>query len=1382
MTHVHDRRLVELLGIWLMAILAILFAMMNSPLKTSAQGPVKTLSVNDVKPNVPSAVNGAWSYRSFVSNPDLTAQPNDLLFGSGTLDLTVANTNELTGTLGGTGWQLQLFGKLLPGKPNAIRFTGKGTIGGEEWVYDYLGYVVPKWENGVEQRPAIVGTIIRTKAHSSGNATAGFVAHWIAVRQGELELRGATEVDHQIKGLEERQNRRNLFQQRQPYPSDRILKQKYLQEGQPIDEANRSLMQIKSLDGSENRTRLCPAEISSSEGRLDVTLNVDYGTAMIGNHQVRLRMYNECLVGPTLRVKAGDTLHITLNNRLPVEPSIGHGMNGHHEWNTTNLHFHGLHVAPQGPPGVPDAESDNVLLSIPPSNPFDPSISQQKYQVKIPDDHVAGTFWYHAHRHGSTTAQVSSGMAGALIVERNGPQHNLDSVPEIAACREEIMLLQAIPYLKDSAGLPGEIERSPSDALDPNANDVRMFGPSSFRDLKRYITVNGKKVPELTMKPGEIVRLRLIHSGQRESVRLRVERSPSATAGPAFLSLHEIAVDGLPTGGLRTIDPSQAAIRDRVLELFPGYRSDVLLKAPNDSGEFYLVDTRNDTAVPRPDTGADGSTELLRWVAKIRVEGSAVSMSLPDLTALAPHRLPDLLPSAVSNTRFAFYGLDLTLDPIGFFISRNDLSSANTPVSTSNAKPYDPSDARLLQIGETDRWFVGSRNSSGAAITHPFHIHVNPFLIKSVKSLVEPGNVGSLVDVTAREIGSPTWRDTLAMKHGYTYELLTRYDTFHGDFVNHCHILDHEDNGMMELVRIQPTTPPAPFSAVNNIESARINSSQGKTRSSVLFFVKGSFCPHCMQQLTEMATGLANQAIDVTVISASTQEDLKSFSQTQFRLVADPELKLFKKFGAFDGEAKHATIVFDSSGNELFRNVAELPFTDSRTLLKAIGASSPARREAIATTVSPKERKNIDDLTAQELAAYKHSISKLQKSTDPLNNYLYHANLHNLFLSTPPHGCEHGNDLFFPWHRWHLANFEKALQASDPDHPTLSTKNVTIPYWNWTKAPTGVRYPKDFENEFDGTNPNPLFTDFRNRDPSSPFFDETYMTGIVRDNDEWNLFAGFPRSEGGGYGALEIDSHNTMHGTFIGGFMANPNEASLDPIYWSFHAFIDYQWDRWQKIHSKPPTSLDEVLRGFREGPTVRQTEKVVDLGYYYTHDPSSIIPDGGTRAFVDTARTINLESSTHEVVGKVAMWGGNGPFSFRVPKELTFRRADIWLHDFVVPNQFSYRVRIHSHLEGSDPAQSTLLGEFTVWKSHSPVPGDKHEVRGNAFVNVTKALKAKIADAGTSNLVLTLSFKPIVSQRKGVVNEVLDEIQFRSVDLCLDGAIPKKQGERHGR
>ncbi len=126
---------------------------------------------------------GTWSYRSFVNNPDLSVEFNDLRFGAGTLVLEEPEFGRISGSLGGPGWSLSLQGWSSLGNPFTVRFQGSGDIGGERWVYDYLGFYAPLWPNGVEQRPAIVGTIVRTVPHSQGQAPAGFVASWYAVRQ-----------------------------------------------------------------------------------------------------------------------------------------------------------------------------------------------------------------------------------------------------------------------------------------------------------------------------------------------------------------------------------------------------------------------------------------------------------------------------------------------------------------------------------------------------------------------------------------------------------------------------------------------------------------------------------------------------------------------------------------------------------------------------------------------------------------------------------------------------------------------------------------------------------------------------------------------------------------------------------------------------------------------------------------------------------------------------------------------------------------------------------------------------------------------------------------------------------------------------------------------
>ncbi|HEY0782097.1 MAG TPA: multicopper oxidase domain-containing protein, partial [Thermoanaerobaculia bacterium] len=185
-----------------------------------------------------------------------------------------------------------------------------------------------------------------------------------------------------------------------------------------------------------------------------VPLTVRYGDNTVrladGKLQgVRLRSYDGGLVGPTFRLHPGDRLGVDLINQLPKEHEMpcqdeataptGMNMEGM-GLNTTNLHTHGLHISPSDP-------SDNVLREVRPG-------CTHKYLFPIlpagnpPGEpamaHYPGTFWYHAHVHGSTAVQLASGMAGALIV-----MGDIDEIPEIKAARERIFVFQQLAFGKD---------------------------------------------------------------------------------------------------------------------------------------------------------------------------------------------------------------------------------------------------------------------------------------------------------------------------------------------------------------------------------------------------------------------------------------------------------------------------------------------------------------------------------------------------------------------------------------------------------------------------------------------------------------------------------------------------------------------------------------------------------------------------------------------------------------------------------------------------------------------------------------------------------------------------------------------------------------------
>ena len=84
-------------------------------------------------------------------------------------------------------------------------------------------------------------------------------------------------------------------------------------------------------------------------------------------------------------------------------------------------------------------------------------------------------------------------------------------------------MLQQIPYLSNVFGSLGGIEPLSDKLIDD------MFGPANWPNLGRYTLVNGLRIPTITMAPGEVRRLRLVHSGQREAILLRIEASASSS-------------------------------------------------------------------------------------------------------------------------------------------------------------------------------------------------------------------------------------------------------------------------------------------------------------------------------------------------------------------------------------------------------------------------------------------------------------------------------------------------------------------------------------------------------------------------------------------------------------------------------------------------------------------------------------------------------------------------------------------------------------------------------------------------------------------------------------------------------------------------------------
>src|SRR5215831_14876436 len=165
----------------------------------------------------------------------------------------------------------------------------------------------------------------------------------------------------------------------------------------------------------------------SVNGVLSTSLRCAYAYRNIGGRRLYLRSYEGGL-GPTLRMKPGETLKIRLTNDFPPNRDlVPRDLSRPHQFNNTNFHFHGAHCSPSG-------IADNVMRSMVPGKSYD-------IEITLPADHTRGTYWYHPHHHGSADVQVASGMAGAIIVEGD-----FADVPEIVQARERVMVLTQVVF------------------------------------------------------------------------------------------------------------------------------------------------------------------------------------------------------------------------------------------------------------------------------------------------------------------------------------------------------------------------------------------------------------------------------------------------------------------------------------------------------------------------------------------------------------------------------------------------------------------------------------------------------------------------------------------------------------------------------------------------------------------------------------------------------------------------------------------------------------------------------------------------------------------------------------------------------------------------
>ena len=455
-------------------------------------------------------------------------------------------------------------------------------------------------------------------------------------------------------------------------------------------------------------------------------------------------------------------------------------MNNPNCFNSTNMHFHGLHVSPcsiwddgkpdcgPGHTGQPKVASDDVLFEIP---PIVEGGKPQKYCVWLPKFHAPGTHWYHSHRHGSTAIQVANGLAGALIVRERKPLVRPDN--------DFVWLIQeAMPTTEDFKIYPG------------------------FGSPPTFFFINGECRPTLRTNAGKTLRLRFINATgtPRGFTRLQLVKcssDPNATCDDVVppdteptKTIYLMAVDGVTFYGHKP-QPK------RWWELAPGNRADFLVKFAADEVGVYKV-VKADIAVPLPATGPQPVHQVLGY---IEVQPGSYKDREPQDVRLPPWKAaPDYLQPIQGSEIRATQTVEFANPTPGDF-----QIDVNNKFPAGPGKKYDPAIIDInAPLGCAQAWTLLNSGQGGAmSIPHPFHVHVNPFQLARAPAEIK------LMDTSGPDVPENwIWWDTIPIppaQDGTKGSLVmwTRFLDYAGPFVLHCHILVHEDLGMMANVLVE---------------------------------------------------------------------------------------------------------------------------------------------------------------------------------------------------------------------------------------------------------------------------------------------------------------------------------------------------------------------------------------------------------------------------------------------------------------------------------------------------------------------------------------------------------------------------------------------------
>jgi len=482
--------------------------------------------------------------------------------------------------------------------------------------------------------------------------------------------------------------------------------------------------------------------IVSQNGTLSTKLTMAQSVDVFGytHYCYKYAAGNQIVEAPTLRLNPGDTLGLDIVNQNTQQDA---GMM------KMDMAIAGTPVC--GDTGMATVSSTNVHfhgMNVPTTCHQDnvintliqPGSPGFQYRIQVPANEPPGLYWYHPHVHGFTEFQVNGGAAGALVVEGMEKYR-----PEVAGLTERVFVIRQqflVPWV------PGPYQ------LTINYQVAPLLGTG----------------PIIQMKPGEKQFWRVANATLQDFLQLQFV--VNGKGQPMQL----IAMDGYPL--------SQTRLQSTISIPVAG-RAEFIVQAPPAGATASFV-------TGAVDTGPTGNPDFAQTLGAIQLTDNAVS-SWHEPSAAAP--------ADASRLKFANLSEQLAITQRKLYFSE-EFGGTNGPiqfyitVDGQKQKVFDMNEppAIVTKVGAVEDWTIENR----ALETHAFHIHQIHFKLLEVDG--KPVTNQDLLDT----VEIPYWEGNGHPYHSVKVRMDFRDPTTAGMFVFHCHILLHEDLGMMHKILVQP--------------------------------------------------------------------------------------------------------------------------------------------------------------------------------------------------------------------------------------------------------------------------------------------------------------------------------------------------------------------------------------------------------------------------------------------------------------------------------------------------------------------------------------------------------------------------------------------------